>query len=57
MRSSGEYNGAGAITSLKPPWGKGHAVVHQYHQPSAEQDGQDVHAGHSTGGAGHGAHH
>ena len=37
--------------------GKGHAVVHQYHQPSAAQDRHDAHAGHSSGGAGHGAHH
>jgi hypothetical protein len=35
--------------------GKGHAVVHQYHQPS----GGDSHAraGQSPGSAGHGAHH
>lgn len=37
--------------------GKGHAVVHQYHQPSAAHDGHDAHAGHPSGGAGHGAHH
>ena len=36
--------------------GKGHAVVHQYHQPSDVQAGQDAHAGHSTTGADHGAH-
>jgi hypothetical protein len=29
--------------------GKGHAVVHQYHRPSAAQDPQDTHAGHSSG--------
>jgi hypothetical protein len=37
--------------------GKGHAVVHQYHQPSAQDGGQDGHAGHTAGGAGHGTHH
>ena len=37
--------------------GKGHAVVHQYHQPSDAQSGQDAHAGRSTAGADHGAHH
>ena len=37
--------------------GKGHAVVHQYHQPSVAHEGQDAHPGHSSGGAGHGAHH
>ena len=26
--------------------GKGHAVVHQYHQPSVADSSQDVHAGH-----------
>ena len=29
--------------------GKGHAVVHQYHQPAAEQADAGVHAGHSAG--------
>jgi hypothetical protein len=34
--------------------GRGHAVVHQYHQPSGGGVGED--AGHSTKGADHGAH-
>jgi hypothetical protein len=37
--------------------GKGHAVVHQYHQPSSTQGGEDAQAGHSTQGADQGAHH
>lgn len=36
--------------------GKGHAVVHQYHQPDAGGD-HAAHAGHSGGSAGHGEHH
>jgi hypothetical protein len=36
--------------------GRGHAVVHQYHQPSGADSGDDAHAGHSTGGADHVAH-
>ena len=37
--------------------GKGHAVVHQYHQPSGAEGAEDIRAGHSTAGADHGAHH